>query len=170
MNFLPALKKHFGYTAFPAVAGGDRARRARGARRFRPHADRGREVALFSAAGLVARWPDDRGFAPHLADERPGRRPPGERRGGDILEFRARWDASPLAAARTLQRRVPAALRRAGAAHARFVHREGERAGTSRRSRSTKRIASANGATISGRNIASWPGCGRSCLTFRSWP
>ena len=33
--------------------------------------------------------------------------------------------------------------------------------GTSRSSRSTKRIASANGATISGRNIASWRSCAR---------
>jgi len=43
------------------------------------------------------------------------------------------------------------------------------RAGRSRGSRLTKRIASANGATISGPNIAPWPGCGKSCLTSRSW-
>ena len=65
--------------------------------------------------------------------------------------------------------RVPPALRRAGAADARFVYREGAKSGTSPRSRSTKRIASANGATISGRNIASWPSCGSCCRTCRSW-
>ena len=63
--------------------------RSRGAM-FCAHADRRWEVALFSVAGVVARWPDDRGFAAHFADERPGGRAAGERRGGDILEFNAR--------------------------------------------------------------------------------
>ena len=49
----------------------------------------------------------------------------------------------------------------------RVFHREAAKAGTSRRSRSTKRIASANGATISGRNTASWPSCGSIFPTCR---
>src|SRR5437899_9458013 len=52
-------------------------------------ADRRREVALFSAAGAVARRGDDCGVALNRADERSGRCPADQRNRGDLLEFDA---------------------------------------------------------------------------------
>ena len=70
-----------------------------------------------------------------------------------------------LAAARALQRRVPPALRRAGAADARSFHREGEgverRADRDRRSALHQRMGPRFPAGIS----AAGASCGRSCLT-----
>ena len=56
---------------------------------FALDADGRREIALFSAAGAVARRADHCGVATDLADERSGRCAANERNRGDVLEFGA---------------------------------------------------------------------------------
>ena len=70
-------------------------------------------------------------------------------------EFNAKSGRGKGALARLASRRVSDALRRTGAADVGHVFWSARLTGTLRNSPSTKRIASANGATISGRNIAS---------------
>ena len=53
----------------PAVAAGNHRRCTRRTRRVCADADGWREVALFSVAGLDARWTNDRGVAADCADE-----------------------------------------------------------------------------------------------------
>ena len=79
--------------------------------------------------------------------------------GGEAARAARRLDAG----------RIPAALRRAGAADAAGFPRAICSAGTSPRSRWTRRTASASGATISARNTASSHACASDSRTSRSW-
>ena len=110
------LKKHFGYDQFRPLQREIMRGCARRAGCVCADADRRREVALFSVAGFAARWANDRGFAAHCADERPGRRAANEWNAGDISEFNAESGRSKGALARPASRRVSHALCRTGAA------------------------------------------------------
>ena len=97
------------------VAGGNHPRLARGQGRLRRAADRRRQIALLPTARARAARTHGRRLAAHRVDEGPGGRAPGGGRGGDVLEFVARRRRIASALARIAQRRIPAALRRAGA-------------------------------------------------------
>ena len=134
---------------------------ARRARLARGHADRRRQVALLPGAGTAERARHRRRLAADLADERPGRRPARVRRGGGAAQQLAAQRRAARDRARCARRQDQAAVRLAGAPGHRHAFATCSGAPTCARSPSTKRTASATGATTSARSTASFAICAR---------
>ena len=128
-------------------------------RHARRAADRRRQVAVLPGAGADAARAHRRRLAAHLADEGPGRRAQRARPAGGVHQqhaHRARRSRPPRARG---ARRDQAALRRAGAVRRRHRRPSGCARWACRCSRSTRRTASASGATTSGRATCACATC-----------
>ncbi len=142
-----------------------------------PHVRRVQQNSTWgpALAGPTARHDGSRArrLAADLADEGSGRRPARRRRGGVVLEQHAVAARARRGAGERPRGSLPAALRVAGAASSARAARRSV-ACCSRRvcasSRSTRRTASASGATISGRSTVSSAACATIFRTCRCTP
>ena len=117
-------------------------------------ADRRRQVAVLSIAGLVARGLRHRRLAPDRADARPGRGAARGRRQGRGSEFHAYSGRGLRGRGAAPCRRSRPRLRRARAAVDAALPWPARPRARSRCLRSTRHIACRNGGTISARNIS----------------